>query len=79
MRLKYDKEADALYIELRDGAFECETEHLGPLVSVDMSGGQPVGIEILDASRVLGMNGSLSLTLEDLPANITSLLHGAPA
>lgn len=54
MRIQYDPRADALYIELRDGEIE-ESDEIarGFIVDYDAAG-NPIAIEILDASHVLG-------------------------
>lgn len=54
MRIQYDPQADALYIELRDAKIE-ESDEIarGFIVDYDAAG-NPVAIEILDASQVLG-------------------------
>ena len=54
MKIQYDPKADALYIELRDGDIE-ESDEIakGFIVDYDIEG-NPVAIEILDASRVMG-------------------------
>ena len=54
MKIQYDPKADALYIELRDGDIE-ESDEIakGFIVDYDIEG-NPVAIEILGASRVLG-------------------------
>jgi len=54
MRIQYDPRADALYIELGDADIEDSDEIAsGFIVDYDAEG-NPVAIEILDASRVLG-------------------------
>ncbi|MEX0787096.1 MAG: DUF2283 domain-containing protein [Dehalococcoidia bacterium] len=54
MKIQYDPQADALYIELRDTAIaESDEVTQGFIVDYDAAG-QPVAIEILDASQVLG-------------------------
>ena len=54
MRIQYGPQADALYIELRDAKIQ-ESDEIahGFIVDYDAAG-NPVAIEILDASRVLG-------------------------
>ncbi len=68
MKIRYDAEVDALYIELRPllpGTAECReltpdiTAHYGP-------DGKIAGLEILDASEVLGEN-SHKVVLELVP------------
>ena len=54
MRIQYDPQADALYIELREAAIE-ESDEIAKGFVVDYdAAGNPVAIEILDASRILG-------------------------
>jgi uncharacterized protein YuzE len=51
MRISYDKEADALYIQLLDGDFQCRTVRVTDDISLDFAAGeQLVGIEVLGAS-----------------------------
>ena len=55
MKVSYDPEADALYIRLIEGRQECRTLRLNEEVALDVGPGEIlVGIEILDASHVLG-------------------------
>jgi len=53
MTLRYDPEADAVYIKLADGAYD-ESEEVSPGVFLDFTlDGQVMGIEILNASTTL--------------------------
>jgi len=54
MRFSYDPDADALYIRFNEGAID-ETDEVFPgiMLDVDMEG-NPVGLEILNASKKLG-------------------------
>ncbi len=54
MKIQYDPRADTMYIRLRDGEID-ESDEIsrGFIVDYDAAG-NPVAIEILDASRVLG-------------------------
>ena len=53
MTLRYDPEADAVYIKLADGAYD-ESEEVAPGVILDFTlDGQVMGIEILNASKTL--------------------------
>jgi uncharacterized protein YuzE len=56
MKIRYDAEVDALYIELRPlspGTAECR--ELTPEITADYGpDGRIAGLEILDASQVLG-------------------------
>jgi uncharacterized protein YuzE len=67
VRITYDPEADALYIQLRD---------LPPNDSVDIeegvtadldSAGHLIGIEVLDARERLGAPALANVSLEQLP------------
>lgn len=53
MRLRYDPEADAIYIKLADGGYD-ESEDVSPGVILDFTlDGQVMGVEILSASKTL--------------------------
>jgi uncharacterized protein YuzE len=55
LRVRYDPEADALYIRFREGVIE-ETDEVSSGVMLDLDvDGNPVGLEILNASQKLGM------------------------
>lgn len=52
MKISYDKEADALYIRLLEGQYECRNVRLTDDIALDFAGGERlIGIEILGASR----------------------------
>ncbi len=72
MKIEYDREADALYIQFRpvhsEGNMDIED---GVTVDLDREG-HLVGIEILDASDRLGIQALANLTIENMP------LHQAP-
>jgi uncharacterized protein YuzE len=54
MRIRYDPSVDILYIRLREGPVQ-ESDEITPDIIVDYGeDGKPMGIEILDASEVLG-------------------------
>ena len=53
MEISYDKEADALYIRLLDGNFQCRTVRVTDDISLDFAAGEKiVGIEVLGASHL---------------------------
>ena len=55
MQISYDPAADALYIRLVEDKQECRTLRLNEEVALDVGHGETlVGIEILDASHLLG-------------------------
>ncbi len=68
MKISYDSEVDALYIRLLDGQYECRTVRLNDEMALNIGPGEVlVGVEILDAKRVLG-NGDLpKVMLENVP------------
>ncbi len=70
MRITYDPEADALYVELRDVAPE-DSIDVEDGVTADVDGeGHIVGLEILDASERLGAEALASVVIERLPAGV---------
>ena len=66
MKIEYDREVDALYIQLRDArpARALDVEE-GVTIDVDAQG-HIIGIEILDASERLGKEHLHSVTLKNL-------------
>jgi len=71
MRISYDAEVDALYIRLVEGPQECRTVRLSEEVALDLGPGERlIGIEVLDASRVLGTKLTEPIELENLTAKI---------
>jgi uncharacterized protein YuzE len=67
VRISYDPDVDALYIQLREGT---------PVDSVDIAGGvtadldeqgRIIGFEVLDASEQLGNDGLTNIALERFP------------
>lgn len=67
MKIEYDKEADALYIQFREvHVDDCMDIEEG--VTVDLDGERHiVGIEILDASKKLSLKDMVNITIENLP------------
>ena len=64
MKVYYDNEVDALYLELGQGPAEGVIE-ISEGVNLDTtSGGKLIGIEILKASQKIDMNTILSYSLE---------------
>ena len=69
MEISYDSEADALYIRLIESKQECRTLRLNEDVALDVGPGEVlVGIEILDASHVLGEGELPAVELIDVRA-----------
>ena len=53
MQITYDKEADALYIQLVGGNFQCRSVRVTDDISLDFAAGEKlVGIEVLGASHL---------------------------
>ena len=69
MKLSYDTEVDALYIRIVEGKQECRTLRLNEEIALNIGPGESlVGIEILDASQVLGDGRLPVIELENLSA-----------
>jgi uncharacterized protein YuzE len=67
MKISYDPEVDALYIRLLDGKHECRSVRLSDEVALNIGAGEKlVGIEILDATSVLGIGKAPAVMLEGL-------------
>ena len=67
MKICYDHEVDASYIRLLDGKDECRSVRLSDEVALNMGAGEKlVGIEILDATAVLGIGITPTVMLEGL-------------
>jgi uncharacterized protein YuzE len=53
MKIEYDKEADAIYIRLQEGNFQCRNVRQTDEIALDFAEGEKlVGIEVLGASRL---------------------------
>ena len=66
MKITYDPEVDAMYIYLVEGKHECRTVQLNDDINLDFGDGETlVGIEILDATRVLGKGKLPKLMIND--------------
>jgi len=67
LKIEYDKEADALYIQLREASAEDNID-IEEGVTVDLDERKHiVGIEILDASKRLSLKDLVNITIENLP------------
>lgn len=72
MRIEYDKEADALYIQLREVNVEDNID-IEEGITVDLDGNRHVvGIEILDASKKLSLSDMANITIQNLPLEIAA-------
>ena len=69
MRIEYDKEADALYIQLREANVDDNID-IEEGVTVDLDEKKHIiGIEILDASKKLSLKDIANITIENLPVD----------
>ncbi len=67
MKIEYDKEADASYIQLREANVNDNID-IEDGVTIDLDGKKHiVGIEILDASKKLSLKDIVNITIENLP------------
>jgi uncharacterized protein YuzE len=63
MKVDYDPQADAIYIQLKEGEIE-DTLEVGKNIFVDVDGdGTPLGIEILFVSRHFAAEDLTTVTL----------------
>lgn len=69
MRITYDSEVDALYIRLLEGDHQCRTLRLSDEITLNIGDGEVlVGIEVLDAKKLLGQGSVPTVVLENLTA-----------
>jgi len=67
LRIEYDREADALYIQLREVYVEDNID-IEEGITLDLDENRHiVGIEILDASKKLSLKDMVNITIENLP------------
>ena len=67
MKIEYDKQADALYIMLREAQVDDNID-IEEGVTVDLDEKRHiVGLEILDASKKLSLKDIVNITIENLP------------
>ena len=67
MKIEYDKEADALYIQLREAEVGDNLD-IEEGVTLDLDENRHIiGIEILDASKKLSLRDLVNITIENLP------------
>jgi len=73
MKITYDKEADALYIRLLEGTYQCRAVRLTDDVALDFAAGEKlVGVEILGASRLFDKPEEPAVELKDLLPRIVT-------
>jgi uncharacterized protein YuzE len=69
LKIAYDKEADALYIQLRE-AYVQDNIDIEEGITLDLDENRHIiGIEILDASKKLSLKDMVNITIENLPVD----------
>ena len=67
MRIEYDAEVDALYVQFKDVRPDDNVD-VEEGVTVDLDDeGHIVGLEILDAAERLGIESLLNVSIENMP------------
>jgi uncharacterized protein YuzE len=67
MKISYGREADALYIRLLEGDYECRVVRMSDDIALDFAAGEKlVGIEVLGASRLFEQPDSPAIELQHL-------------
>ena len=67
MKIEYDKEADALYIQLREANVEDNLD-IEEGITIDLDEKRHViGIEILEVSKKMSLKDIVNITIENLP------------
>ena len=73
MQITYDKEADALYILLLDGQFQCRTVRVTDEIALDFAPAEKlVGIEVLGASHLFRDPEAPGVELKHLLAQVAA-------
>jgi len=71
VKITYDKEADALYIRLLEGQYQCRVVQLTDDIALDFAVGEKlVGIEVLGASRLFEEPETPVIELKDLQPRV---------
>ncbi len=69
MKITYDAEVDAMYIQLIEGKHQCRTVCLNDEIALDFGAGEKlVGIEILDARKTIGKGKLPQIVLDNIVA-----------
>lgn len=69
MKIEYDREADALYIQLREVYVEDNID-VEEGITLDLDENRHiVGIEILDVSKKLSLKDLVNITIENIPVD----------
>ena len=73
MKITFDREADALYIRLLEGDYQCRVVRLADDIALDFAEGERlVGIEVLSASRLFDKSSEPAVELKHLLARIAA-------
>jgi uncharacterized protein YuzE len=73
MKIEYDKEADAIYIQLKE-AYVHDNIDIEEGISVDIDEhGHVIGIEILDVTHRIPVEELTRLTFENFPMELPSV------
>ena len=68
MKITYDEQVDALYIRFIDGQRQCRNVRLTDEITLDFGPEEAlVGMEILDAKRLLGQGQLPQVVVDHLP------------
>ena len=68
MKIEYDQDADALYVQFRAVHPEDNID-IEEGVTVDLDGaGHIIGLEVLDAAKRFGIDSLLKVSIENMPA-----------
>lgn len=71
MKISYDSEVDAIYIRLVEGQHQSRTLRLTDEIALNIGEGEIlVGIEVLDAKKILGEGKLPSVVLENIPYTV---------
>ena len=72
MRIEYDREADALYIQIQE-KYVAKTKEIeeGLLIDFDEAN-KLIGIEILSATKRFAISDIVNLHIENLPVEVVS-------
>ncbi|MEG4803387.1 DUF2283 domain-containing protein [Microcoleus sp. ARI1-B5] len=71
MKISYDSEVDALYIRLVEGKHQCRSLQLTDEIALNMGENELlVGIEVLDATQVLGAGNIPNVVLENISFSV---------
>ena len=73
MKITYDKEADALYIRLLEGDYQCRAVRVTDDIAMDFAAGEKlVGIEFLGASRLFKKPDAPDIELKDILPHVVT-------